>query len=481
MSNLLKTNNKVFINGRLVESLEGKFEYVINPATGERIAKVPVCTEKDVDLAVKAAEEAFQSWGETTPAERNTALLKLADIIEENRDLLAEVESKNVGKPLEYAKGDVDGLVDNLKFFAGAARNLQGLSAGEYVKNHTSMIRREPIGVVGAITPWNYPLMMAGWKIGPALAAGNVIVLKPSEITPLSTILLAELSSEILPPGVLNVITGHGETVGSAIVRHPNVKMVSLTGSVRAGMSVAQEAAGTLKKIHLELGGKAPVIVFDDADISSAVNRIKVAAFYNSGQDCTAATRVYISERIYDQFVSELVTAVESIKVGDPLQVNTEMGPLVSEDHRNRVDGFVSRVKSNPAHQILTGGSVIEGPGFYYKPTVIAGVQQSHEIIQEEVFGPVITVSKFNTDEEGINLANDCQYALAASLWTQDINRAMKSIKRLKFGTVWTNTHLTLASEMPHGGFKMSGYGKDQSIYAVEEYTEIKHVMIKTE
>ncbi|MET3288636.1 UNVERIFIED_CONTAM: aminobutyraldehyde dehydrogenase [Brevibacillus sp. OAP136] len=473
------SKHNILINGQLVESLSSMCENVINPATEEVIAEVPVCNERDVNLAVEAAQNAFESWRKTTPSERSRALLDLAAIIEENKDRFAMIESQNVGKPLGHAKGDVELVIDNLRFFAGAARNLQGMNAGEYVEKHTSIIRREPIGVVGSITPWNYPLMMAGWKIGPALAAGNTIVLKPSEITPLTTLLLAELSRDVLPPGVLNVVTGHGTLVGAAMAEHPSIKMISLTGSVRAGMAVAQKAAKTLKRVHLELGGKAPVVVFDDADVAEVVKGVRTAAFYNSGQDCTAATRLYVADTIYEEVMRELIPAIEQLRIGNPLQEETEMGPLISATHRGRVHDYVTRAKNNLHVEVLTGGDHLDGPGYFYQPTVLAGALNSDEINQQEVFGPVITINRFTDDGEAIRLANDCQYALAASVWTGSVDRAMKATKELNYGVVWTNTHLTVASEMPHGGFKMSGYGKDQSMYAVEEYTQIKHAMIK--
>ncbi|RST77300.1 gamma-aminobutyraldehyde dehydrogenase [Siminovitchia acidinfaciens] len=474
-----KRQYKIYINGEWTESIEGQYGNVVNPATEEIIADIPLCGEGDVDKAVEAAGNAFKTWKDTTPKERSLVLLKLAEAVEENIDRFALLESKNVGKPVDVAKSDVNGFIDILRFYSGAARNLQGLSTGEYLENHTSMIRREPVGVVASITPWNYPLAMAGWKIGPALAAGNTVVLKPSELTPLTTLLLAEISDGILPPGVLNVVTGYGEIVGAALSKHKKVQMISLTGSVRAGMAVAREAAQTLKKVHLELGGKAPVLIFDDADISKAAAGIKTGAFYNSGQDCTAATRLYVSEKIYDQFIDELVSSVQNINVGDPMEPGVEMGPLVSKAHRERVHGFVERAKKNLNVQVLTGGEELNQRGFYYKPTVITGVKQSDEIVQEEVFGPIITVIPFSNDEEAIEKANDCKYGLAASVWTSSIDRAMNMTKQLDFGAVWTNTHLSIVSEMPHGGSKFSGYGNDQSIYSLEEYTNIKHAMIK--
>lgn len=469
-----------FIDGETIKDSNHEYSNIINPATEEVIANVQVCTKVEVDRAVQAAEKAFTSWGSTTPLERSEKLHRLADVVQENVEQFAQLESENSGKPIENARGDVEYFIDNIRFFAGAARHLQGLSAGEYVENHTSMIRREPVGVVASITPWNYPLMMTGWKIGPALAAGNTVVLKPSELTPLTTLLLAQLSSEVLPQGVFNVVTGFGSTVGASLAKHPNVQMISLTGSVRAGQSVAKDAAGTLKKVHLELGGKAPVIIFDDADLDEVVNGVKLAGFYNSGQDCTAATRLYVSEKIYDSLLAKLIPAVKTIKVGDPSDEETEVGPLISEEHLQRVDRFVQRALNNPNAEILAGGKRIGEKGYFYEPTVIVGVDQKDEIIQEEVFGPVITVMPFKTDEEALQLANDCKYGLSASVWTKNIDRAMQFSKKLQFGAVWTNTHLTVSSEVPHGGFKMSGYGNDQSIYSLEEYTEIKHVMVKT-
>lgn len=477
----MNTKKGLFINGALADSSHDEVVEIINPATEEVICTVTTTAKEDVHLAVQAAKEAFQTWKETTPAERSELLFQLATVVRENVDELAEIEAENVGKPLANAKGEIEAVADNLAFFASAARNVSGLNTGEYVKGRTSMIRREPIGVVGSITPWNYPLMMTAWKIGPALAAGNTVVLKPSELTPLSTLRFAELTSDILPKGVLNIVTGYGTTVGAEIVKHKDVAMISLTGSVRAGQAVAQNATAQVKRLHLELGGKAPFIVFDDADIDAAVSGARVGAFYNSGQDCTAATRIYVQETIYDTFIDKLVAAVKSIKVGSPTDPETEMGPLVSKQHRERVHGFVERAQQNKNVRILTGGQMLDGKGYYYAPTVIVGTNQSDEIVQEEVFGPVITVMPFKDEAEAVQLANDSKYALSASVWTKSIDKAMRLIKQIEAGTVWTNNHLALTSEMPHGGSKLSGYGNDQSMFSLEEYTTIKHAMIKHE
>jgi betaine-aldehyde dehydrogenase len=448
---------------------------VLNPASGETIAEVPVATSSDVDRAVASARGAFTEWSNTTPAERQEALLKLADAVERHSDELAEIEARNAGKPLHAMRDDeMPVCVDNLRFFAGAARNLEGKAAGEYLSTHTSWTRREPVGVVAQITPWNYPLMMAIWKIGPALATGNTIVLKPAESTPLSTLRLAELANEILPAGVLNVVTGAGET-GQRMVTHPDVDMVALTGSVRTGKWIAAAAADSLKRVHLELGGKAPVVVFDDADLERLAETISGAAYYNAGQDCTAATRVLASARLHDDVVEALAEQARALKLGDTFDPSTTLGPVNSERQLGSVTGFLER---RPDHtQVVTGGSRADSPGFFVEPTVISGLRQDDEMIQSEIFGPVITVQRFDDEDKALEWANGTPYGLAGSVWTRDVGRALRMSKAMRFGCVWINDHLPFVSEMPHGGFKQSGYGKDLSMYGLEDYTVVKHVM----